>query len=73
MTRNRALDMVETERERQIELHPHPLKSYFKALTVLVEEVGEVATAIDNDDDENLKAELVQVAAVAVRTLEELF
>lgn len=37
-------------------------------LAVLVEEVGEVASAItyDRADDENLKAELIQVATMAI-------
>lgn len=73
MTRNRAIDMIETERERQNELHPEDYRSFFKLLCVLVEEVGEVATAIEEDDEENLKSEITQVGAVAIRALECLF
>lgn len=41
-------------------------------LVVLVEEVGEVARAICDGDDANLREELVQVAAVCVAWLEAL-
>lgn len=37
---------------------------------ILVEEVGEVGKAIQDDNWENYRDELVQVAAVAVRILE---
>ena len=39
-------------------------------LTILVEEVGEVAEAILRDDDEDIVKELIQVAAVCVSWLE---
>lgn len=38
-------------------------------LPILVEEVGEVATAMLNGDDEQLATELIQVAAMAVTWL----
>jgi hypothetical protein len=41
-------------------------------LTVLVEEVGEVARAVLEGDTASLRAELVQVAAVAVAWIEAL-
>ena len=41
-----------------------------KMLAALVEEVGEVARAILDSDDDNLITELIQVAAVAVCMLE---
>ncbi len=41
-------------------------------LAVLVEEVGEIATAVQNGDAENLKQEIAQTAAVCVRWLEKL-
>lgn len=40
--------------------------------TVLSEEVGEVARAILEHDNENLKTELIQVAAVCVAMYEAL-
>ena len=42
-----------------------------RRLRVLVEEVGEVARALEEDDSQ-LRVELVQVAAVAVAWLEAL-
>jgi len=41
-------------------------------LTVLIEEVGEVAEAVIEGDDAYLPKELVQVAAVCVKWLEAL-
>lgn len=56
-----------------------PIVSPDRKLRVLVEEVGEVAKAIDDLETvksrirlDNLRAELVQVAAVAVAWLESL-
>jgi NTP pyrophosphatase (non-canonical NTP hydrolase) len=49
------------------------LFDYGSALAILVEEVGEVAQAIVNNDPADLlRAELIQVAAVAVWWVEEL-
>lgn len=47
-----------------------PQCSNQEALTILVEEVGEVARALQEKDVENLKDELIQVAAVAVAWVE---
>jgi len=41
-------------------------------LAILVEEVGEVAKAMLEHDDEGLKKEIVQVAAVAVAMIEAI-
>jgi NTP pyrophosphatase (non-canonical NTP hydrolase) len=41
-------------------------------LRVLVEEVGEVAKAQQDETDAELRAELIQVAAVAVAMVEAL-
>lgn len=43
-----------------------------KAQAILAEEAGEVAHAVLEKDDENLKEELIQVAAVAVAWLESI-
>lgn len=78
MTRTQALELVSRERDRQNKLwvredgkwdEPDTLK-----LTVLVEEVGEVARAVlqTDGDDENLRDELVQVAGVCISWLEML-
>lgn len=63
-----------TERIRQNRLHPSfPADMRF---AILVEEVGEVAQELQYsqfpDNRERLKAELTQVAAVALRWLEQL-
>lgn len=50
--------------------HPRFADSDHEALTVLVEEVGEVARAIQADDRANMREELAQVAAVCLRWLE---
>ncbi|HSW75678.1 MAG TPA: MazG nucleotide pyrophosphohydrolase domain-containing protein [Candidatus Saccharimonadales bacterium] len=41
-------------------------------LPILIEEVGEVGTAIQYQDQDNLKEELIHTAAVCVRWLEML-
>jgi NTP pyrophosphatase (non-canonical NTP hydrolase) len=58
------------ERYRQNILHPWSKQT--PRLAVLVEEIGEIGTALQNDDQENLKEELTQLAALCVRWLEEL-
>jgi NTP pyrophosphatase (non-canonical NTP hydrolase) len=63
------------ERVRQDDAHGAPrLRGYQNSewLAVLVEEVGEVARAIQVGDMRNLREELVQVAAVAVAFVEAL-
>jgi NTP pyrophosphatase (non-canonical NTP hydrolase) len=58
------------ERKRQDYLHPKNKKEEY--LAIMIEEVGEIARAIQLRDKENLKDEITQVAAVAVRWLEAL-
>lgn len=58
------------ERVRQDYLHPNNKKDEY--LAIIIEEVGEVARAIQIRDKANLKEEIIQVAAVAVRWLEAL-
>lgn len=48
--------------------YPKPLRN----LSILVEEVGEVSRALNDDDPENLKDELAQVAAVAMMWLQAI-
>lgn len=77
-TRRDVLRAVERERERQERLavsgrwegDSMATVSDGRRLAVLVEEVGEVAAALQGDGD--LREELVQVAAVAVAWLEVL-
>ena len=81
MTRNEAFALVVAERERQAakwnQAHawgwgdcssshvPQSIKA-----AVLTEECGEVARALLDEDKAALRAELVQVAAVAIAWLE---
>lgn len=76
---------IEAERERQDKLHPiikskkhedpdvravETMIFNNEFLAVLVEEFGEVGSALQGEGD--LKEELIQVASVAVRWLENL-
>lgn len=77
--------LIEEERERQDMLHPMPrqkksddkdiqavttmlMNSDF--LAVLVEEIGEIGSALQGDGD--LKKEIIHAASVAVRWLEHI-
>jgi NTP pyrophosphatase (non-canonical NTP hydrolase) len=83
VTRDQIYALIGAERIRQIEQwgKPHPwgwgdcssddVAPIVKA-AVLTEEVGEVARAVLDQDPEQLQAELVQVATVAVAWLESL-
>lgn len=58
------------ERIRQDRIHPdNDLSDY---LAILVEEVGEIARAIQLRDIDNLKEELIQLSAVCIRWMEDL-
>ncbi|MCL6600641.1 hypothetical protein [Alicyclobacillus macrosporangiidus] len=78
MTRQEAFQKIHEERKRQDHLHPE-WHGHQHGLVVLAEEFGEVAKALYEyhqdptaDRYEELKEELVQVAAVCVRWLEHL-
>jgi hypothetical protein len=83
MTRADVYSLIDAERVRQAEkwTHSHEwgygdcssidVRPIVKA-AVLSEECGEVARAVLDHDDRNLRRELVQVAAVAVAWLESL-
>ena len=62
------IDSILQERIRQDDLHQWTAKT--NRFAVLVEEVGEVASALQGDGD--LEEELMQLASVCVRWLEEL-
>ena len=77
MSRQDIFCAIDEERERQISKWGAQRAADNPWLAILVEEVGEVAQEkcreyIGNDVTENLKAELIQVATVAVAWLEEL-
>jgi NTP pyrophosphatase (non-canonical NTP hydrolase) len=64
---------VLAERQRQDALHGAAANRGYAPeawLAVLVEEVGEVASAIQARDPSEMVAELLQVAAVAIATIE---
>lgn len=69
--RTKIINDIHQERSRQDYLHPDKLSISDRYVT-LGEEMGEVSTAIQNDDKENLYQELIQVAAVAVRMAEQV-
>lgn len=83
--RQEIFSEIEKERDRQDKLHPLPNKRKTdnadinavttlivsnEFLAVLVEEIGEVASALQGEGD--LKEELIQVASVSVRWLENI-
>ena len=57
---------VSVERKRQRKKWGEQTHSPEKWLTILLEEVGEVANALLEDDMEGFHKELIEVAAVAV-------
>lgn len=85
LDRKEIFEAITIERARQEELHPRKkikptgdeetdllqnLLLHYEMLPVLVEEVGEVATALQGEG--SLKEELIQVASVCTRWLESL-
>ena len=71
----RILQAIQDERDRQdIKWGKATERNLDKKtwLTILTEEVGEVAESILERDDANYPVELVQVAAVCVAALEDL-
>lgn len=81
MTRDEIFAAINQERERQNEIHPL-WRGNQHGLSVLVEEIGEVARALyemtasyalDPEAwEKNLREELIQSSAVCVRWLENL-
>lgn len=80
MIRERAIDAIVEERYRQNKLKADGKFAHTCAdnipdehrYIILAEEVGEVARAIHDGDRDNLREELVQVAAVCLAWLEAL-
>lgn len=74
--RDRIYSQIEAERLRQDELWGEQGHTLDRWLTILVEEVGEVAKAMQGDDpdrvEDEAEEELVQVAAVAVQIVEKI-
>lgn len=61
---------VASERMRQDRKWGPSASRPVPSLRILIEEVGEVAKAMQDETDDELRAELVQVAAVAVAMVE---
>ena len=74
--RQQIFEQIEAERIRQDWLWGVQRHSLDRWLTILVEEVGEVAKALQGDDTEQVEKEaeeeLIQVAAVAVQIVEKI-
>ena len=64
-------EAISKERERQDSLHPYMVPETVM-LPVLVEEIGEVARAMIEEKPDDLRRELIEVAAVCVKWLELL-
>lgn len=70
MNKEIIFDALDLERARQDLLHEWSQKT--NRFAVLVEEVGEIGAALQEPNQGNLEEELVQLAAVCIRWLEEL-
>jgi NTP pyrophosphatase (non-canonical NTP hydrolase) len=67
MNQRDIIDRIINERKRQDILHPNNKNADY--LAILIEEVGEVGKALQGDG--NMIDEIIQIAAVCVRWLEE--
>ena len=70
--RDRTLQNINGERERQDELWGEQNHSPFVWLAILGEEYGEACKAIIENNNCDYRKELVEIAAVAVAAIESL-
>lgn len=56
------LELVQAEMERTIELYDDRSKDPYQWLSILVEEVGEIAKGLNENSREQTKLELIQAA-----------
>jgi len=69
-----AISKIKDERDRQdAKWGAHRKMNDFSWLTVIIEEIGEVARAILQNRNDDVYMELIQVAAVAVAWLECIY
>lgn len=68
---SRIAQQIAAERSRQDARHPYDVPDSVM-LSVLVEEVGEVARAMNDNTPDDLAEEVMQCAAVAVKWMELL-
>lgn len=69
--RMKIINDINLERERQDRLHPERLGLSMRFVTIM-EELGEVAEALQENDMESVYCELIDAAASCVRMAEEL-
>jgi NTP pyrophosphatase (non-canonical NTP hydrolase) len=69
LNRKKIFEEIEKERDRQEKIHQIKNFDDRQYFTVLVEEIGEIAAALQGEG--NLKEELIQAAAVCIRFLEK--
>ncbi len=72
MEKTEVLSLIKLEYDFAKIKWPGFTTNRFQAISILTEEVGEAAQALNDSDIDNLKVELAQVAAVCVRFLETL-
>lgn len=70
-TCDNVLNDIKNERERQDKLHPEKLALSMRFVTIM-EEAGEVAEAMQDDDLQSVYRELIETAACCVRMAEEV-
>lgn len=70
-TRAKILNDIDAERERQNSLHPEKLPLPMRFITIM-EEAGEVAQAMQEDDFDGVYRELIETAASCVRMAEQV-
>ncbi|WP_026581035.1 hypothetical protein [Bacillus sp. J33] len=69
--RERILNDIDSERERQDLIHPQKLPLPMRFITIM-EEAGEVAQAMQEDDFDGVYRELIETAASCVRMAEQV-
>lgn len=69
--RFKILNDINKERKRQNHIHPQKLPLPMRFITIM-EEAGEVAEAMQNNDMKSVYRELIDTAASCVRMAEEI-
>lgn len=67
MTDTDMHELISRELRNQREKFPIYPDNNLKSLRIIVEEVGEIARGIDNEDTENIKEEILQTLVVCFR------
>lgn len=69
--RQKIINDINAERDRQDKLHPQKLTLQMRFITIM-EEAGEVAEAMQEEDMDSVYRELIDTAACCVRMAEEV-